>query len=64
MLIHKTPSAPITYHSQHHRSAALRYEHLRSSATARQLPAPYPAMMLLALFPRAWMRVVDPLLAL
>ena len=52
----------LQYHSHHHAQSSLPYEKLRSSEGARQLPAPYPAMMMLALFPRAWFKVVDPLL--
>ena len=52
----------LQYHSHHHRSASVAYEHLYSSETGRQLPGPYPAMMILALFPQAWRRVMDPLL--
>ena len=52
----------LQYHSHHHRTASVKYEHLYSSETGRQLPGPYPAMMILALFPQAWRKVVHPIL--
>jgi alkane 1-monooxygenase len=48
-------------HSDHHHLASRPYDQLRSRPEAPQLPAGYSAMMLLALVPPAWFRVMDPL---
>lgn len=47
-------------HSDHHAFAGRPYEQLRHHEDAPQLPAGYPWMMLLALLPAAWFRVMDP----
>lgn len=47
-------------HSDHHAFAGRPYEQLRHHEDAPQLPAGYPWMMLLALLPPAWFRVMDP----
>lgn len=47
-------------HSDHHAFAGRPYEQLRHHEDAPQLPAGYPWMMLLALVPAAWFRVMDP----
>lgn len=47
-------------HSDHHANPQLRYQHLRSLAEAPQLPAGYGTMLLLALIPPLWRRVMDP----
>ena len=46
-------------HSDHHCRKAS-YEQLYSSTQAKQLPGPYPAMMILALFPHFWSKFMDP----
>lgn len=50
----------LTRHSDHHYLASREYQILRHMDEAPQLPAGYPAMMLLALLPPAWFRVMDP----
>lgn len=47
-------------HSDHHENPARRFVALRHVEEAPQLPAGYAAMMLLALAPPAWRRVMDP----
>ena len=47
-------------HSDHHHLASRPYDELRSLSDAPQLPAGYSAMLLLALLPPAWFRVMDP----
>lgn len=47
-------------HSDHHLTAAKRYQSLELPAHAPQLPAGYGAMFLLALVPPLWFRVMDP----
>lgn len=47
-------------HSDHHANPHRRYQTLRHREEAPQLPAGYPAMILLALFPPLWRRVMDP----
>ncbi len=51
----------LTRHSDHHASPERPYEHLRSLDNAGQLPAGYPSMMLLALVPFAWFKIMNPL---
>ena len=51
-------------HSDHHDDAARPYPLLRHAAEARQLPAGYFAMFVLALFPPLWTAIMHPLLAL
>lgn len=50
-------------HSDHHASAQKPYYLLESMKQAPQLPAGYPAMMLLSLVPPLWFKTMDPLLA-
>lgn len=47
-------------HSDHHAYAGRPYELLRHHDDAPQLPAGYPLMMLLALVPPLWFRVMNP----
>jgi alkane 1-monooxygenase len=47
-------------HSDHHAFAARRYQDLRHFDASPQMPAGYPAMVLLALVPPLWQRVMDP----
>ncbi|KJR10368.1 alkane 1-monooxygenase [Gordonia sihwensis] len=47
-------------HSDHHANPRRRYQALRSYDTAPQMPAGYAAMLLLALMPPLWRRVMDP----
>jgi alkane 1-monooxygenase len=49
-------------HSDHHAHPMRRYQSLRNFDGLPQLPAGYPAMYVLALFPALWRRVMDPLL--
>ena len=46
-------------HSDHHANPSLRYQSLRSSPAAPQLPGGYATMILLAWFPPIWRRVMD-----
>ena len=48
-------------HSDHHYLASREYDRLRHQPAAPQLPSGYAAMVLLALVPPAWFRVMDPL---
>lgn len=50
-------------HSDHHARMRRSYEELQSIDTAPQLPAGYPAMVLLALVPPAWFAAIEPRLA-
>ena len=47
-------------HSDHHANPALRYQQLRHFDESPQLPAGYATMILLALVPPLWRRVMDP----
>ena len=47
-------------HSDHHANPTRRYQALRDDDTAPVLPAGYAAMILLALIPPLWFRVMDP----
>lgn len=47
-------------HSDHHAAAGREYPILRHMEEAPQLPAGYPAMILLALVPPLWFRVMNP----
>ncbi len=47
-------------HSDHHAAAARPYQALQHHAAAPQLPGGYGAMVLLALVPPLWRRVIDP----
>lgn len=48
-------------HSDHHANPRRRYQTLRSVASAPQLPAGYPTMIVLATIPFLFFRVVDPI---
>jgi alkane 1-monooxygenase len=50
-------------HSDHHLSAAKRYQSLELLTHAPRLPGGYGAMFLLALVPPLWFRVMDPRVA-
>jgi len=50
-------------HSDHHANANRRYQTLRHFGDAPQLPTGYAGMVLLALFPPLWRRVMDPRVA-
>ncbi|MEL7159674.1 MAG: alkane 1-monooxygenase, partial [Bacteroidota bacterium] len=50
----------LTRHSDHHYRASRKYQILRVFAESPQLPAGYPASMILALFPPVWFLVMDP----
>ena len=47
-------------HSDHHADSSRPYESLRSIASAPQLPTGYAGMILLAMVPFAWFRVMNP----
>jgi alkane 1-monooxygenase len=47
-------------HADHHLTASRRYQVLHTRDDAPQLPAGYGAMVLLALAPPLWRRVMDP----
>jgi len=47
-------------HSDHHAFAKRRYQVLRHHEIAPQLPAGYAAMVVLALFPPLWRRIMNP----
>jgi alkane 1-monooxygenase len=47
-------------HSDHHANAARRYQTLEHHHAAPQLPGGYGAMIMLALIPPLWRRVIDP----
>ncbi len=47
-------------HSDHHANPQRRYQILRHFDDSPQLPAGYSAMIILALFPPLWMRVMNP----
>jgi alkane 1-monooxygenase len=49
----------LTRHSDHHYEPAKHYQLLNSMKGASQLPAGYPAMMLLSLFPPMWFLVMN-----
>lgn len=53
----------LTRHSDHHFRATRKYQILRASETAPQLPTGYPGSMLMALLPPLWFRVMDRKLA-
>lgn len=46
-------------HSDHHRKPKHRYQILAHHDVSPQLPSGYPAMMLLALFPSVWFKVMN-----
>jgi alkane 1-monooxygenase len=50
-------------HSDHHANAVRRYQVLRHFDESPQLPAGYATMVVLALVPWAWRKVMDPMVA-
>ncbi|PPJ04577.1 alkane 1-monooxygenase, partial [Nocardia nova] len=50
-------------HSDHHANPGRRYQTLRSTQEAPQLPAGYATMILLSTVPPLWRRVMDPRVA-
>ena len=50
----------LTRHSDHHAYPKREYQILRHHNDAPELPAGYPAMVLLSLCPPLWFRVMDP----
>ena len=50
----------LTRHSDHHWEPSKHYQYLDSVKGASQLPAGYPAMMLLSLVPPLWFAVMNP----
>ena len=52
----------LTRHSDHHLEPSREYQVLRSHPHSLELPSGYPAMMLLALIPPLWYKVVNPLI--
>jgi alkane 1-monooxygenase len=48
-------------HSDHHANPVRRYQMLRTFDTSPQLPAGYATMIVLALIPPLWRRIMDPL---
>jgi alkane 1-monooxygenase len=49
----------LSRHSDHHYSASRKYQVLRHHSAAPQMPTGYPGMMILALIPPLWFRVMD-----
>lgn len=47
-------------HSDHHANPTRRYQALRHFEESPQLPAGYAVMILVALFPPLWFRLMDP----
>jgi len=50
----------LTRHSDHHFKASRKYQVLRHLEEAPQLPTGYPGMVLLALIPPIWFKVMNP----
>lgn len=50
----------LTRHSDHHAHAHRKYQTLRSFQTSPQLPTGYPGMVVLALMPPLWFKVMNP----
>lgn len=48
----------LSLHSDHHALASKKFYHLKPNAQAPQMPSGYPGMMLLALIPPLWKRVM------
>jgi len=51
----------LSRHSDHHVVASRKYQLLRSFEDSPQLPSGYPGMILIALMPPLWFRIMDPL---
>jgi len=47
-------------HGDHHANAAKKFEQLAPSPNAPQMPFSYPAMVVLALVPSIWFKVMNP----
>ncbi|MGK7391723.1 MAG: alkane 1-monooxygenase [Candidatus Cyclobacteriaceae bacterium M2_1C_046] len=47
-------------HSDHHYNAIKRYQVLNSYKESPQLPAGYPTMIMLAMFPPLWFKIMNP----
>ena len=50
----------LTRHSDHHMVASRPYDQLRAKPEAPSMPAGYPTMMIAALIPPLWFRIMDP----
>jgi alkane 1-monooxygenase len=50
----------LSRHSDHHANATRKYQTLRHFEEAPQMPTGYPGMILLALIPPLWFRVMNP----
>jgi alkane 1-monooxygenase len=50
----------LTRHSDHHYDPSRKYQVLRSHEEAPQLPGGYPSMVVLALFPPLWFKIMNP----
>jgi alkane 1-monooxygenase len=50
----------LSRHSDHHANSLRKYPLLKHHAEAPQMPTGYPGMILLALLPPIWFRVMDP----
>lgn len=50
----------LTRHSDHHTTPSKHYQLLDTTEDASELPAGYPAMMLLALIPPLWFKTMNP----
>lgn len=48
-------------HADHHMHSSRPYQALKCTPAAPKLPASYPSMLILALWPPLWFRVMDPL---
>ncbi|MDB5226435.1 MAG: alkane 1-monooxygenase [Bacteroidota bacterium] len=51
----------LTRHSDHHYNSGRKYQILRHFDKAPQMPSGYPAMLILAMFPALWFKVMNPL---
>ena len=49
----------LSRHSDHHYMASRKYQILRHHDNAPQMPTGYPGMIVLALFPPIWFRVMN-----
>lgn len=52
----------LSRHSDHHHKASKKYQTLRHWDESPQMPTGYPGMIILALFPPLWFRVIHPIL--
>ncbi|MFZ4786150.1 MAG: alkane 1-monooxygenase [Flavobacteriales bacterium] len=50
----------LTRHSDHHTTPHKHYQVLNTTSDASELPAGYPAMMMLSMIPPLWFRVMNP----